>query len=91
MPDHKIFPHGELREVAANLWQLRGSLPFPLPRNMTVHRLPDGELLLHSVVALDDDGMKKLESLGKPAWMSCRTRCTRWTRRFTSSAIRASA
>jgi hypothetical protein len=69
MAEHKIFPHGELREIADNLWQLRGSLPFPLPRNMTVHRLPGGELLLHSVVALDDDGMTKLEALGKPAWM----------------------
>jgi hypothetical protein len=69
MAEHRIFPHGELREIADNLWQLRGSLPFPLPRNMTVHRLPGGELLLHSVIALDDDGMKKLEALGKPAWM----------------------
>jgi hypothetical protein len=69
MAEHKIHPHGELSEIAENLWQLRGSLPFPLPRNMTVHRLPGGELLLHSVVALNDDGLKKLEALGKPAWM----------------------
>lgn len=69
MGGHRIFPHGELQELAGDLWQLRGSLPFPLPRNMTVHRLPGGELLLHSVIALNDEGMKKLEALGKPAWM----------------------
>jgi hypothetical protein len=36
---------------------------------MTVHRLPSGDLLLYSVVALNDDGLKKLEQLGRPAWM----------------------
>jgi hypothetical protein len=69
MADHKIFPHRELCEIAPDLWQLQGALPFPLPRNMTVYRVPNGDLLLSSVVALDEAGMKKLEALGKPAWL----------------------
>jgi hypothetical protein len=48
---HPILPHGDLSRVATNTWQVEGSLPFPLKRNMTVHRLHDGRLLLYSVVA----------------------------------------
>lgn len=66
---HKIFPHGDFFEVAPGLWQLRGSLPFPLPRYMTVGRLPDGGLLIYSAVAMDEAGMQKLEALGKPTVM----------------------
>ena len=64
---HQVLPHGPPEALAANLWQVRGSLPFPLRRNMTVYRLPDGGLLLHSVVAMDEAGMKALEALGRPA------------------------
>jgi hypothetical protein len=67
--DHQIFPHGDLRQLAAGLWQVTGSLKLPLPRNMTAYRLPSGGLLLHSVVALDDARMEALESLGRPEVM----------------------
>lgn len=66
---HKILPHGKLEQLAPNVWQLRGSLPFPLPRNMTVYRMADGNLLLHSVVAMDEEGMRALEALGAPTIM----------------------
>jgi hypothetical protein len=55
--------------LAANLWQVQGSLPFPIPRNMTVYRLPDGRLVLYSVVAMHEEGMLALEALGRPAIM----------------------
>lgn len=45
---------------------MTGSLPFPLRRNMVVYRLADGNLLLHSVIAMTDDGMARLDALGKP-------------------------
>ncbi len=65
-----IFPHGDLTELAPGLWQITGSLGrSPIPRNMVVYRLPDGGLLLHSVVALDEAGMAALEKLGRPALM----------------------
>jgi hypothetical protein len=66
---HRLFPHGEFRQLAPNLWIVRGGLPFPLYRNMVVYRVPDGRLVLHSLVALSDVGMKQLEALGKPSIM----------------------
>lgn len=66
---HKIFPHGPLEPIAPGLWRVVGSLPFPLKRNMFVYRLPDGGLLLYSVVAMDEAGMAALEALGAPTWM----------------------
>jgi len=69
MAEHKIFPHGKLEALAPNLWQVRGSMDFPLRRNMTVYRLADGSLVLYSVVAMNEEGMKALEALGRPALM----------------------
>ena len=67
MADHRIFPHGAPSELAPGLWQVEGSLPFPLKRNMTLFRRPDGTLVVISPVALDEAGMKGLEALGEPA------------------------
>jgi len=64
---HRLFPHGEFQQLAPNLWIVRGGMPFPLYRNMVIYRLPEGRLLLHSLVALSEAGMKALESLGKPS------------------------
>jgi hypothetical protein len=69
MAEHRIFPHGNLEPLAPNLWQVRGSQAMGLRRNMIVYRLPNSTLLLYSVVALDDEGMKALEALGRPALM----------------------
>lgn len=66
---HTIYPYEPPRALAPDLWQIRGSLPAPVPRNMTVHRLPDGRLVLYSVVAMHDGGMRALEALGAPAIM----------------------
>jgi len=64
---HKRFPHDDIEQLAPNLWTVRGSLPFPLKRHMIIYRLGDGSLLLHSVIAMSDEGMAKLETLGRPA------------------------
>jgi hypothetical protein len=64
---HVVYPHGAIAPICDGLWQVQGSLPMPLTRNMTIYRLPnDGGLLLYSVVALNDDGMAALERLGRP-------------------------
>jgi hypothetical protein len=68
MAEHKIFPHGMPEQLSDGVWWVRGTQDFPLHRNMIVVRLPTGELLLHSVVALDEAGMKALEALGKPTY-----------------------
>lgn len=63
---HRILPHKGFAEIAPGLWQLEGSLPFPLKRNMTVVKLESGGLLIYSAIALDDAGMAQLERLGRP-------------------------
>jgi hypothetical protein len=64
---YKILPHGPLEELTPGLWSVTGNLPIPLKRNMTVYRLADGTLLLHSVIAMNEAGMAALEALGKPS------------------------
>jgi hypothetical protein len=66
---HKILSHDEIRELGPGVWEVKGALPFPLKRNMTIARLPDGTLLLHSVIALSEAGMAQLDALGKPSIM----------------------
>jgi len=66
---HPIFPYGEPRELSENLWQVAGSLKFPVPRNMTIVRTARGELVLYSVIAMHEEGMQALEALGRPALM----------------------
>src|SRR4051794_7702875 len=66
---HTIFPHGKPEPFAPSLWEVRGTLSFPLVRKMVIHRLADGTLLLHSVVAMDEEGMRALEALGQPSVM----------------------
>jgi hypothetical protein len=51
--------------LAPGLWEVTGSTGG-LSRTMTVFRLKSGGLWLHSVVALDEEGMSALEALGPP-------------------------
>lgn len=66
---HQIYPYSELVQIRRNLYQVRGSLPVPVPRNMTVFRTERGELVLYGVIAMHEDGMRALEALGTPAVM----------------------
>lgn len=69
MSEWKVLEHGAWEQLAPNLWSIRGSLPnMALPRNLVVVRI-GGDLLLHSVICLDDARMAELEALGKPRWM----------------------
>ena len=65
----EIYPYHPLKSLAENLWQVEGTLANGLPRNMTVYRLPDGRLLLYSVVAMHAADLDALEKLGRPAIM----------------------
>jgi hypothetical protein len=65
-----VLPHGPLEPLAENLWYVVGKLPrMDLCRTMTVARLRDGRLLLHSAIALDEAGMAALEALGEPSFL----------------------
>lgn len=68
--EREVFPHTALRQLAPNLWVVQGEFPAAkLPRNMVVYRYAKDSLLLHSVVALNERGMKQLEALGEPSVM----------------------
>jgi len=65
-----VLPHGPLKEIMPGLWQVTGSLPHgPLPRNMVIWRMSDGKLLVHSVIALDEQTMAVLSRIGEPTVM----------------------
>lgn len=89
----EVHPHGALRQLDERLWIVTGSLPrSPLPRNMVVHRLDSGGLLLHSLVALDAPGMEALEALGPvellvvPSAMH-RSHAAAFARRFPDASV----
>ena len=67
-----VLPHGELAEIDEGLLTVVGQIKMPLtelPRRMTVARLRDSRLAVWSAVALNDSGMAKLESYGRPAFL----------------------
>lgn len=60
-----------MRQLAEDLWVVERPLRFgglPLGTRMTVVRLPDGGLFLHSPVALDDALRDALLAVGTPRW-----------------------
>jgi hypothetical protein len=61
----KVHPHGPLTEVADHLWTVDAPMPnAAVIRRMTVARMEDGGLVVHSAVAADDSIMARIESLG---------------------------
>jgi hypothetical protein len=63
-----VLGHGPIETLAENLWWVSGDLPgMSLKRNMTVVRLPDGQLLIHNGIALNPEGMERLERWGTPS------------------------
>jgi hypothetical protein len=68
----KVLPHGALTAVDDNVWTVVGQIPMPVgdfQRRMTVARLRDGGLVVYSAIALNEDEMQRLESLGRMAWL----------------------
>src|SRR5882757_9525585 len=68
--DWRVLPHGPIQSLAENLWRIEGELPhFSLRRVMTVVRLGDGRLVIHSAIALEEPAMQRLEAWGTPAFL----------------------
>lgn len=66
----RVLPHGAIQELSENLWRVEGDLPhFSMRRVMTVVRLSDGRLVIHSAIALDEASMRRLEVWGTPAFL----------------------
>lgn len=63
-----VLAHDPIQELSENVWRVEGALPrFSMRRVMTVVRLTDGRLLIHSAIALDAASMQRLEAWGTPA------------------------
>ena len=66
----KTLPHGPLEQLAENVWRVEGDLPkMALKRCMVVARASNGDLVLHSAIAMNDEQMAALEALGRPAYL----------------------
>lgn len=66
----RVLPHDPIEELSDNLWRVEGDLPhFSMRRVMTVVRLSDGRLVVHSAIALNEPCMQRLEAWGSPAFL----------------------
>jgi len=64
------MPHSDVIPLENNLWIVDGRVPhMGLHRRMSIIRLSDGRLVLHSVIAGKEELLKKIETLGEPAFM----------------------
>ena len=64
----RVLRHGPIDRLETNLWTVIGTLPgMSLKRVMTLVRLGDGRIVIHSAVALDEPAMGEIEAWGHPA------------------------
>ena len=65
-----LHSHGPIEKLAENLWRVEGALPnMSLRRVMTVVRMHDGALVIHSAIALEERAMQELEAFGTPTFL----------------------
>lgn len=68
--DWNVLEHGELHQLSEGVWRVEGALPrVSLRRQMIVVRNGDGDMLLHSAIALDEARMEALQTLGNLRWL----------------------
>jgi len=66
----QVFPHRPLEKLEPNLWHVEGDLPGQNgTRAMTIVKLADGRLIIHSCIALEEELMKEIEAFGTPAFL----------------------
>jgi hypothetical protein len=69
-PRWTVLPHGPIEKLEENLWRVKGALPnMALERVMTLARMADGRVVVHSAIALTDDEMREVEAWGEPAFL----------------------
>jgi Domain of unknown function (DUF4336) len=59
-------------EISRTLWIMDGPVVdwfFPFPTRMTIARLPDGGLFIHSPIELSAEVRKAVEALGRPRYL----------------------
>jgi hypothetical protein len=66
----KVLPHSGLESVGENAWRITGALPnMALPRTAFIARRADGDLLVHSAIAVDDATLAQICALGRPRYL----------------------
>lgn len=66
----KPLPHRPIQKLDDNLWIVEGNLPHgPMPRTMTLVRLPDRRIVVHSAIVLGEDAMREIEAWGQIAFV----------------------
>jgi hypothetical protein len=66
----RVLPHLPIEELSENLWRVQGSLEgMALKRVMTIARRQDGDLVIHNGIALEEADMKRIEQLGRVAYV----------------------
>ena len=62
----------KLRAIAENIWVAQYPLRLlgvPIGRNVTIVRLRDGRLIIHSTAPFTAEDLLKIRALGEPAWL----------------------
>jgi hypothetical protein len=86
----KVLPHGEIEQLADNLYTVEGKLRMPFgetSRRMTIVPISGNRLVIYSAIALDERNMARLESLGTPTFLIVPSAIHRldakpWTNRY---------
>ncbi len=90
-----VLPHMAIEKLETNLWRVQGTLPkMDLKRVMTLVRLEDGRVVVHSAIALDEASMSEIEAWGRPAVLLVpngfhRLDAPAWVARYPDSEVRA--
>lgn len=68
--DWKVLPHGPLRRLEDDLWEVEGELAkMPIKRRMVLARLGDGRVVIHNAVSLEPHLMEEIERWGRPSFL----------------------
>ncbi len=63
------FGYSPPRQIAENLWEIRGEWSNKFGRRMTVIRLADGRVVVHNAIELKPEDLRWLKSLGPVAFV----------------------
>src|SRR6476659_8280166 len=61
----KVFPHGPIEKLSANLWRVEAKLEgMEMKRVMSIGKRADGTLVVHNGIALGDAEMAEIDAWG---------------------------
>lgn len=89
----KVGEHGPIQKLESNLWRVEGEVPgMKLRRVMTLAKMADGSVLIHSAIALTEYMMREIEDWGDVRYIVVpnayhRLDCARFKRRFPEAKI----